>query len=618
MDFWLDQFRCDQTLVAIVAIVAVLLLSFAPASAATIEDLEGGRTYRVSRIVISGNKAFSDDELLAQMRTKQQPFYLIWKTPPQFDRDVFAADLKRLRGFYRTHGYYSAAVGYELKLKDHLVTVIIRVKENQPVTVRRIRVQIDDYEVPQGRWPYGQLGLKPGGVFSEEGYRQGEETLLNFYREAGYAQVKVKREALVNLAVHQARVRYLVHPGVTAVFGPTEVRGLKAVDRTVVLRELAYKPGERFSQSKIDKSRDQILKLNLFAVVRFDPRLNNANPRIVPIKLVVREKPKHQIKIGGGYNTESQFVADFQWSDRNWLGDGRQFSILVAYSSINSTIAASLRQPYLFGLPNLAGVLDLRQDVQQVPTYTLFASRLLPHLEYAFSPELTAYFGCRIEYAKLTAIDPTVIAALGGIRQSGILSGFDAGLAWNTTDDPFNPSHGNSLKVEAKQGGGILGGKFDFYQADAELKHYESIGWGTVLATRLKLGTGDSLGSKRDYPLFDRFYAGGEGSVRGYGYWRLGPKSSANVPLGGLSDIEGSLELRHQIRDKLAGAIFLDFGQLSLHPYDLPVSSLRFAAGPAVSYMTPVGPIRVDLGVPFKKPRGDKAWQIYFSIGQFF
>jgi len=90
------------------------------------------------------------------------------------------------------------------------------------------------------------------------------------------------------------------------------------------------------------------------------------------------------------------------------------------------------------------------------------------------------------------------------------------------------------------------------------------------------------------------------------------------VPLGGLSDIEGSLEARHQIWEALWGAVFLDFGQVSLHPYDLPVLNLRFAAGPAVSYMTPVGPVRIDLGFPFKKPQGQAGWQVYFSIGQFF
>jgi outer membrane protein assembly complex protein YaeT len=614
----LDRSRRGGAKLAIAALVFLSTLSFTRAFAATMEDLQNGKDYLVGQIVFSGNKKFSDDELLKQMRTKLRPFYMVWKKQPKFDRDVFEKDLERLRRFYQAHGYYSAAVGYKLELKDRLISIDLNIKENNPVTIEGIRVEIDDFEVPQNEWPYNKLSLKPGDVFTEENYQKSQKTLRDYYRDAGYAHVRVKREALVNLSAEQVRIRYWIRPGSTAVFGTTQVSGAKAVDPDIVLRELAYKPGEQFSQSAIDKSRDRILKLNLFSVVRFDLQLKNPNPRIVPINLVLKEKPKHQVKIGGGYNTESQFVANFQWDDRNFLGNGRQVSILVGYSSINSTIAASLRQPYFLGLPDLTGVLELRQDVEQVPTFTLFASRFLPHIEYAFSPHLTASFGYRIEYAKMTAIDPSVFKALGNFRENGFLSGFDGGFTWNTSDDLYNPQHGNVLKLEAMEGGGAFGGNFDFYRADVEAKHYEPIGLGTVLATRLKVGTGDSFGSKNDYPLFDRFYAGGEGSVRGYGYWRLGPLSSANVPLGGLSDFEGSVELRRQIWEKLAGAVFLDFGQLSLHPYDLPVSSLKFAAGPAASYMTPVGPIRIDLGIPFEKPQGDQQWQVYFSIGQFF
>src|SRR5262249_54920977 len=159
--------------------------------------------------------------------------------------------------------------------------------------------------------------------------------------------------------------------------------------------------------------------------------------------------------------------------------------------------------------------------------------------------------------------------ALGPIRESGFLFGPYIGLVLNTTDDPYNPRNGYVLDADAIQGGGIFGGKYNFYRVRAEVKRYQEIGWGAILATRLKMGTGDSLAAKEDYPLFFRFYAGGESSVRGYAYWRLGPQSSDDVPLGGLSDVEGSVELRHQIWDKLWGAAFLDFGQLSLHPYDL-------------------------------------------------
>jgi outer membrane protein assembly complex protein YaeT len=599
------------------AVVAVFL--GAPSAAATtIEDLPPERTYSVNQILIFGNKAIPDSQLTALLKTKARPVYQVWKKRPAFDPEVFSNDLKRLRRFYEANGYYAAAVGYDLKAGRSLLTVSIHINENRPVKVQSVRLQVDGREVPSGQSPFDRVHIKPGDVFTEKAYQESEDAVRRFFLDHGYARVKVQRRALINLTADQARVSYSVQRGPPAIFGLTKVVGVKNVEPKIVLRELTYQPGERFSESQLDKSRQRILKLGLFATVRFDPLLDAANPRVVPINLVVTEKPKHRIRIGGGYNTESQFVVDFEWSDLNWLGGGRQLSIRAEYSNIDSTLAATLKQPYLFDDPALTGVVDVREDIQQVPTYTLFATRLLPHLDYALTPNLTAYIGYRIEYAKLTAIDPSVIKALGPIRQIGFLSGPYAGFFLNTTDDPYNPRHGYSLAFNAMQGGSIFGGQFDFYRFDGEWKHYEPIGDKITLATRLRIGTGDSLGSKSDYPLFYRFYAGGEGSVRGYGYWRLGPKSTANVPLGGLSDIEGSIELRRQLWGNLGGALFLDCGQLSLHPYDLPVSNLRFGAGPALSYMTPVGPIRIDLGIPFRKPKGDQAWQVYFSIGQFF
>ena len=90
------------------------------------------------------------------------------------------------------------------------------------------------------------------------------------------------------------------------------------------------------------------------------------------------------------------------------------------------------------------------------------------------------------------------------------------------------------------------------------------------------------------------------------------------MPLGGLSWIEGSVEFRHKLWKQLDGAAFLDFGQLSTDAYHIPISDLQFGAGPALSYQTPIGPVRLDLGIPLNKSHGDPSWQVYFSIGQYF
>ena len=106
--------------------------------------------------------------------------------------------------------------------------------------------------------------------------------------------------------------------------------------------------------------------------------------------------------------------------------------------------------------------------------------------------------------------------------------------------------------------------------------------------------------------------------MRGYGRRRLGPLSDSDDPLGGLSLLEGSVELRRPIWRDLAGAVFVDFGQVALRPFDVRIANLNFSAGFGLSYKTPVGPVRLDVGFPFQKPPNDRPWQIHFSIGAFF
>jgi outer membrane protein assembly complex protein YaeT len=410
---------------------------------------------------------------------------------------------------------------------------------------------------------------------------------------------------------------YSISPGIRGVFGTTAVEGNQRIASKLVLRELTYQKGEEFDSSKLAVSRQNILKLNLFSSVEFVPEHDARQRPIFPILIKLHEKPPRELTLGLGYNTETLFNVRLQWNQYNWLGSGRQLLLAATYSDITSALDARLIQPYLFSRET-RGILEAIQARETYQTYTLNASRFRPRIDYFVESRLIASLGWRFEYLKFNSLDPRTIAAEGGVRRSGILSGPFASINYNTTDDPLDPRQGMILGLDGNVADHILGGDYRYWRVAAEIRKYQSLSWKTVLATRFKLGLADTLGPTRDIPLSERFYSGGENSVRGYGLRRIGPLSAANQPLGGLSLVEGSVELRRPLFWKLAGAVFFDCGQVSTHSFRIPIDALQCGYGPAISFATPVGPARVDLGFPTRRPRGDSVWQLYFSIGQFY
>jgi len=583
--------------------------------AATIKELDSSKQYRVKEVRIAGNKAFSARALGNEILIKSRPFYLFWRKPPIFDPVVFETDIKRLRRFYKAHGYYGVRVDYDLEIDDEaLITARIQIAEGRPVKVQDISVEIARDKTPD-RIP--ELPLKSGEIFTEEAYQQSEEALRAYYLDRGHAHVETQREAEIDPRERQAWVDYAVKPGPRAVFGKTRVQGTERVSSELILREINYKRGDQFSLGEIKVSREKIVNLGLFRSVQLVPEETTKDTRIVPMRVRVEEQSPRDIRIGIGYGTEDQVRGQVQWTHRNWFGGGRQLSFNLKGSFITRALDVNFIQPHFF-TPHTLGAINLALGQEDEDTFLLNFSRFRPRIEHRFSPTLSGFMGYRLEYDKLEEVADATVQALGGIKEKGFLSGPTLGMVWNATDDLLNPQKGGIVTLVGDQAGEPWGGDFRFFKLSAEGKKYQQVGWDTVLAGRLKIGIADSLGADDDFPLFERFFAGGEKSVRGYGRRRLGPLSAADDPIGGLSLVEGSIELRRPLWRDLSGALFLDFGQVSTRAYDLPFDELELSTGFGVSYLTPVGPLRLDLGFPLNPPPDDPAWQVHFSIGQFF
>lgn len=604
---------CLRLVASLVGCVLMIL-----ARTASAEDGDDA-TLRLRSISIEGNESIPDRDLKKTMRTVTRSWYALWRARPDLDEKEIRADLETIERYYLARGYYETNARYELERDPDkaLVDLRIEIEENIAVEVRDVRVLVDGTQL--GEQELGLLAALPiavGDRFTEEAYVAAEASLRNHYLESGHARVSVERKAMVDIHTQIARVTYEITPGPECVFGQAHITGNVDVETAIIERELLIEPGSPFRPAAIAEAQGRLLDLGLFGVVRIRIEEAGAAPEVVDLRVVVEERPPRAVTVGVGYGSEDEFRAQLAWSHKNWLGDGRQLSTRLKYSAIIITGGVTLVQPHFFS-PRNRLIIDAGHDRLTEDTYLVNESRLRPRIERSIGSNLTLALGYRVAYVQISDVDRVTREDLG-VRREGWLSGPAISLIHDNVDDELDPTRGGITTVGARQVGQWWGGDFAYYGLSAETRHYVALPLGFVFAARAEIETLDPFGSDDEVPIHERLYAGGDGSIRGYGRRRLGPRNEVDDPIGGLSLIESSIEFRRRIWSAIGAAVFLDAGYLSRDSYDFRFDAIEPAAGFGVTYATPVGPLRLDLGIPFDPPGNDGAWQIHFSVGHYF
>ncbi|HWP66917.1 MAG TPA: BamA/TamA family outer membrane protein [Candidatus Limnocylindria bacterium] len=576
-------------------------------------------TWRVASVRIEGADAVSARTLRPLLGTQPRSWLAPWRERPRFDRDVLADDTARLTAYYRGRGYYHADVRADVvpDPDDETVAVTIRISEGPPVLVEALAIDVVDGAADRPALDASRVvPLARGAVFDEAKYDEGRARLLAWARRAQFARARVEKRARLDAAANTATVSYTVHLGPRSFFGPVGVRGLERVSRDVVLGEVAFEEGAPFDPELIQRTRRNLLRLRLFRSVTITE--DEGSGADVPITIGVTEGPWREIRAGAGYDSVEQIRGLLAWRSYDFFGGARQLGFTARASFIRRSIAADFVQPH-WPLPaSRTRLLALFEDDEE-DTFSLTQARLAPRFEWSPSPNLLAYAAYRIERDHLTSVDDAVSRALApaATPRYATLSGLNLGLDWNGTDDLVNPSRGWVGTMAIDPVGTFFGGDADFVRMQGTLRIYVPLRWRLLLASRLHLGTITTVGDSRAVPIWERFYAGGVDSVRGYARWRVGPLVR-DQPLGGRSLTEGSLELRHALTPALSLTAFVDIGQLSLRSFDLPVDDFQKGVGTGIQYRTPVGPVRLDVGFPLDRRGDDDAFQVYLSVGQTF
>jgi outer membrane translocation and assembly module TamA len=459
--------------------------------------------------------------------------------------------------------------------------------------------------------------------------------LLDGLADRGFPDATLTGGADVDLATHRAVVWWRVHPGASVRFGPVRIQGLDGRSEGLVRGELTVQPGAPYSQRELERSQRRLADLGIFRSVLLKPlssagdedlsadreRSMSSTPEttlVRPILVQLEGRPLHSVKLGLGYGTEDRLRVQAGWLHRDLLGRADTLQLTGRYSSLLSEFSADLREPRILERDVTLGVSSsLRRD--ELPAYDAVELTGNVFLERALRRGWSWRAGYTMEWSNVLDVPDVAQSLLEDPERRTRVSALQLALRRITTDDLLDPRRGTWLELAVEPAARWLGSDVAYLRATLDARGFLPLG-PTVLAGRAYLGTIDALAGTRqgELPVTKLFYAGGSTLMRGYGFQRLGLPGAEGKPVGGSSLATGSLELRFPLWRALGGVTFVEAGELARTAWSWRPSDLLFDAGVGLRVRTPLGPVRLDVGVPLNPPADTQRWRVWLSIGHAF
>ena len=593
----------------------------------------------VRQITFQGNTHFSSGTLRKLMATQQRPLLPPWRRGEPYNPPTLDADLLRLKKHYFDHGFLETSVRVDELQEDaekQTVRIVIAIDEGPRTLVTAVAL---DGTIPPALPPAAvlleALPLRPKQPLTKDDFDRSKIFLLTRLRDAGYGRAQVIPRTEVDSEQHTATVTFTLAPGSETAFGRISIRGAQQVEEQAIRHQLTIHEGQRASDKALAASADAIYSLGMFQAVT--PRALNPEAADEPldVEFEVLERKPHGLQFSVGYSTTEGFRTQAEWTHRNLFAGAQQLTLLARYSSIEQRGQVRLRLPYFLaertaftqtlfalnepgtGFSAGGGVIGLSGGAH--PAFGLLSVGTESRVEHRFTETLSGVVGLSFSRNEFRNVNLAALtAAEQEIAQDNTLFVQFAEAQYNTSDSLLNPTHGTVLRGRIDNSTTALISDVSFVKLVLEARHYLPLSQRLLLATRLKLGGIEPYGASTEVPFNVRFFAGGPGSVRGFELNRLGPVNSEGDPIGGMSLIEGSVELRFPLFGDFGAVLFVDFGNVFASSFTYRLGDLRYAVGPGLRYNTPVGPLRLDVGVIVDRRPGENFGRIEFSIGQAF
>ena len=522
-------------------------------------------------------------------------------------------DIDRLTAVVEAAGYYEPQIDPVIDDKATPVTVDVKITLGPRYTLAKVALTNQAGTAPPdvGVFDPAAVGLIVGGPAVSGPVVDADARIARLYQVKGYPFAKViDKHVIVDAATKAMEVTFILDPGAKARFGAVQIDGLTRLREHWVRRRIKWVAGTPYDQSQVDATRQAMVSSGLFGTVAVAPGGQVAPDGTVPMQIRIIERAPRSVGVGASYDTTEGISANVSWEHRNIFGGGEDLKFTATGGTSDNSLSATFRRPDLW-TDDLDLVTSLIFDDQSVKAYDSIEQKAQVGLERHFDPTLSGGVSILAEHAR---VDEKVD------YRTYVLVGVPVFLKKDGTDDLLNPTRGYRAAIEATPYLRALGSNLTFLQSKLTGSWYDQLSPSGSYILALQGTLGSTVGASLDaIPKDHRFYAGGGGSVRGFGFQEAGPLDKFDNPIGGRSLAVVSAELRTKLTDTIGLVPFLDAG--SDYASEVPDFKGRIALGAGIGlrYYTAIGPVRLDLATPLNPRSGvDSPIQIYVSLGQAF
>lgn len=582
---------------------------------------------KISEIRIVGNKVFGEPTLrgLFDLDTGG---WLSWYTKAdRYSRAKLNADIETLRSYYLTRGYLefkvdSTQVAILPNKTD--ISITINISEGERFVVSGVKLEgnflgkDDEFK--------SLVTIRPGQAYNADEVAKTTKAFIDYFGNFGYAFAQVQARPDIDRANNRVALVLQAEPSRRAYVRKINVTGNSRSRDVVVRREFRQFEASWYDADKIKLSRDRVDRLGYFKEVGIETQEVPGSPDQVDLSINVVEKPTGSLSLGAGYSSGDGLGLSFGLKQENAFGSGNSLGVQVNTSKYNRVVVFNTTDPY-FTPDGVSRTIDVyyrtSSPYQDENYYKLKTSGGSLRFGVPFTETDTVYFGAGVENTTIVRGELMPISYEKHILEYGLSSlaiPLTVGWSRDRRDSALAPNSGRMQRASAEWS---PAGDVRYVRATYQFQEFIPLTKQFTAAFNAEVGVGASAGDK-SYPVFKNFYGGGLGSVRGFEQGSLGPRDKFDTVLGGTR----KLNLNAEILSPFPGAgndrtlrmyAFADAGSVGgSGAENANAGSLRASVGVGVSWISPVGPLRLAFAKPIKKFEGDKIQTMQFQIGTSF